>query len=60
MSIRNLLRGRGDKERPALKAYDLTAICKSDSLEMVEPLRVTTVWVSTVCYGDGFTGELLS
>jgi hypothetical protein len=43
MSTRNI---PGDKERPAHKAYNLTAICESVVYKMWEPQRLTTVWVS--------------
>jgi hypothetical protein len=48
MSIRNI---PGCKGRPVRKAYSLTAIC-----ELIwEPLRLTTLWASTVCYRDSLS-----
>jgi hypothetical protein len=46
MSTRNILEG---KERPARKTDNLTAICESVAYKMLEPRRITTVWVSTAC-----------
>jgi hypothetical protein len=52
MSTRNL---PGDKGRPARKADNLTVICELSLEKMWEPRRLTTLWVSTVCYRDSFT-----
>jgi hypothetical protein len=49
MSTRNL---PGDKERPARKADNLTAICEPIVYKMWEPRRLTTLWTSTACYRD--------
>jgi hypothetical protein len=52
ISARNL---PGSKGRPARKADNLTAICELILCKMWEPPRLTTLWTSTACYGDGFT-----
>jgi hypothetical protein len=52
MSSRNL---PGSKERPALKADNLTAIWESIVYKMWEPRRLTTLQVSTACYRYSFT-----
>jgi hypothetical protein len=52
MSTRNLPGGKG---RAARKADNLTAICEPIVWKMWEPRRLTTPWVSTVCYRDSFT-----
>jgi hypothetical protein len=50
----------GGKERPALKADSLTAICEPIVYIMWEPLYPTTIWSSTACYRDSFAFTLLS
>jgi hypothetical protein len=52
MSTRNL---PGCKGRSGRKADNLTAICEPIIYKMWEPRRLTTLWDSTVCYGDSFT-----
>jgi hypothetical protein len=38
-----------DRERPARKADNLTAICEPIVLKMREPQRLTTLWAFTAC-----------
>jgi hypothetical protein len=52
MSTRNLSKG---KERPLLKADNLTAVCEPIVYKMWEPRRLTTLWAFTACYTDSFT-----
>jgi hypothetical protein len=52
MSTRNLPGGKG---WPALKAYNLIAICEPIALKMCEPERLTTLWISMACCRDSFT-----
>jgi hypothetical protein len=52
ISTRNLF---GDKERPARKADNLTAIHEQIVWKMWEPRRLTTLWASTASYRDSFT-----
>jgi hypothetical protein len=52
MSARNLPGGKG---RPARKADNLTAICEPIVYKVLEPRRLTTLWVSTACHRDSFT-----
>jgi hypothetical protein len=52
MSTRNI---PGGKERPALKADNLTAICEPIVWQMWDTRRLTTLWASTACYRDSFT-----
>jgi hypothetical protein len=56
MSARNI---PGGKERPAHKADNLTAICEPIGYKLWEPQHLTTLWVSTACYGDSFTYFIL-
>jgi hypothetical protein len=51
MSARNLSVG---KARPALRAYNLKAICKRIVQKMRDPGHLVTLLASTVCYRDGF------
>jgi hypothetical protein len=44
----------GDKLWPALKAPNLTAICKPIVWKMWEPRCLTTLWTSTTCYRHSF------
>jgi hypothetical protein len=57
ISTRDLPAG---KWRPALKVYNLNAICELIVLKMWEPLRLIPLWASTACYRDSFTFTLLS
>jgi hypothetical protein len=43
------------KAQPARKADNITAICEQTVQTMLDPQHLTTVQVSTTCYGDGFT-----
>jgi hypothetical protein len=52
MSARNF---PGDRERPARKADDLTAICEPIAWKMWEPRRLTTLWAFTPCYEGNVT-----
>jgi hypothetical protein len=52
MSTSDLPRG---KERPARKAYKLTATCGPIVYKIWEPRCLTTLWASTACYSDSFT-----
>jgi hypothetical protein len=51
MSTRNL---PGSKERPALKADNLTANSEPIVKKMWEPRRLTILWSSTACYRNSF------
>jgi hypothetical protein len=51
MSTRNL---PGSKKRPALRADNLTAICKPIVYEMWEPQPLATLRASTACTGKTF------
>jgi hypothetical protein len=48
----------GDEVLPARKA-DVTAVTEESCLEMWDPRRLTTLWVSTSCYRESFTYFLL-
>jgi hypothetical protein len=56
MSTRNRPGGKG---RPVHKADDLTAICEKIVYKMWQPQRLTTLWVSMICYRDSFTFTIL-
>jgi hypothetical protein len=44
----------GSKARPARKAENLAAKCEAVIWTMWENQRITTLQVSTACYGDSF------
>jgi hypothetical protein len=50
--------GGGGKGRSALKADILSVICEPIVYKMWEPRRLTTLWASTACYRDSFTGPV--
>jgi hypothetical protein len=52
MSTRNLPGGKG---APALKADNLTAMCKTIAWKLWKLRRLTTLCASTACYRDNFT-----
>jgi hypothetical protein len=52
MSTRNIPGGTG---RTTRKADNLITIYESIVYKMWDPRRLTNQWVSTTCYGDGFT-----
>jgi hypothetical protein len=42
----------GSRARPERKAGNLTAICEPNVYTVWDPQHLTTLEVSTVCYGD--------
>jgi hypothetical protein len=52
MSTKNI---PGDKEPPARKSDNLTAICEPIVQKMWDIRRLTTLWDSAACYRDSFT-----
>jgi hypothetical protein len=49
----------GSRERPVRRADNLTAICELILWTMWNPRHLTTLYASTVCYGDSFTVQRL-
>jgi hypothetical protein len=52
INITNVPEGKGRSER---EDEYITAICERIVRTLWEPRHLTTLWVSTVCYGDSFT-----
>jgi hypothetical protein len=56
MSTRNIKKMfLGSRERLAREADNLAAICEPIVKTMWDPQHLTTLYTSTVCYGDSFT-----